>query len=1269
MQFIKDGPEVPDVLLQAHEEGRVVFFCGAGISYPAGLPSFKNLVDRIYEVVGTEKTEAEESAFRKGSYDGTLGLLEKRLPGGREKVIEALSNALEPKFRRKHAKRTHSALLTLATTRQADLHLVTTNFDRIFEKLTSKRKPRILTHAAPSLPVPKKSRWNSLVYLHGLLPKVLDDQELNRLVLTSDDFGLAYLTERWAARFISELFRNYSVCFVGYSINDPVLQYMMEAIAADRMLGESSPQPYAFGDYEAGNEDDKLREWKAKGVTPILYEVPPGDTRHTHLHETLNTWAEIYRDGITGKELLVASYAITQPSLSTKRDDFVGRMLWAISDPSGLPAKKFAEFDPTPSISWLDSFSDSRYFQDDLIRYGVSPDETLDKDLTFSLIDRPSPYTLSPRMKLTDYGSKYFEWDNVMTELGNWLTKHLDDPTLLLWLADHGGKLHPRLKRLIEFQLNRYEKLVSDGDTAAIDRIRKVSPRAIPREELLPMWRLFLADRIRASGHQLGVHGRTSRLKHDGLTSLLRFQLREVLAPMITLKRPFFLTDEVPDEDLGLRSQINWELVLSANHANSVLDRFKSSLDWPSVLPELLGDFQSLLHDALELKKELGEIDADARSDRSYWDLPSIYPHSQNRSHKDWVLLIELLRDAWIESDKINSSKAADTASAWFELPYPTFKRLALFAAGNSQNISAERWTTWLEFDDARWLWSIETRRETLRLLVLKGSELDKPSQERLEKLILAGPARTLDQEDFTDEQFQEEVSRKVWLRLAKLESSGIPLSDKTKERFQQISQANPEWIIAANEKDEFPYWTSGTGDPDFYEHHLISITPKKRAELVLWLRDTDEPDGLFKDDNWKDTCQTRFGHSALALTDLAKDSVWPVGRWRTALQVWSEGVFVERSWALLAPLVIEMPNDAFNELVGSVAWWFNKVSDGNERQSEQFLNLSSRIIHAPYEDVDDKIGGPVYTAINHSIGITTQGLLKCWFRRNPNDNDGLPQEIAPLLTELCNTKVGVFRHGRTILASRLIPLFRIDREWTELNLLPLFDWGINEAEAKSAWEGFLWSPHIYPALLIAIKSQFLDTANHYNNLGGHAEQYATFLTYTALNSIAGFLPADFCTALNVLPQEGLEKAAQALNQAIEEAGEQREKYWDNQVEPFWHVCWPKNTALRTKNLADNLACVCISAGNRFPQALNKIKHWLQPLDYPDSIVDRLHEAKLSALYPEEALRLLDAIIDEQPFAPKELENCLQSISQARPDLQQRPEYIRLEDYYRKNRM
>jgi hypothetical protein len=141
----------------------------------------------------------------------------------------------------------------------------------------------------------------------------MDDTALNRLVVTSGDFGLAYLTERWAARFVSELFRNYVVCFVGYSINDPVLRYMMDALAADRMLGEITPQAWALGDCEPGQEHRKTIEWEAKGVTPILYNVPAGSHDHSALHQTLHAWAETYRDGVQGKEAIVVKHALARP--------------------------------------------------------------------------------------------------------------------------------------------------------------------------------------------------------------------------------------------------------------------------------------------------------------------------------------------------------------------------------------------------------------------------------------------------------------------------------------------------------------------------------------------------------------------------------------------------------------------------------------------------------------------------------------------------------------------------------------------------------------------------------------------------------------------------------------------------------------------------------------------------------------------------------------------------------------------------------------------
>lgn len=124
-------------------------------------------------------------------------------------------------------------------TKDGRIRLITTNFGRLFEEVIATEPYPVNPFQAPLLSVPK-NRWDGLVYLHGLLSKDPTASELDRLVISSGDFGLAYLTERWAARFVSELFRNYTVCFVGYSIADPVLRYMMDALAADRLLAAAS---------------------------------------------------------------------------------------------------------------------------------------------------------------------------------------------------------------------------------------------------------------------------------------------------------------------------------------------------------------------------------------------------------------------------------------------------------------------------------------------------------------------------------------------------------------------------------------------------------------------------------------------------------------------------------------------------------------------------------------------------------------------------------------------------------------------------------------------------------------------------------------------------------------------------------------------------------------------------------------------------------------------------------------------------------------------
>lgn len=462
----------------------------------------------------------------------------------------------------------------------------------------------------------------------------------------------------------------------------------------------------------------------------------------------------------------------------------------------------------------------------------------------------------------------------------------------------------------------------------------------------------------------------------------------------------------------------------------------------------------------------------------------------------------------------------------------------------------------------------------------------------------------------------------------------------------------------------------SGTGDPDYEESRDVDIAPRKRCELVQWLTKPQPERRPFYEDTWRDVCRTRFFHSLYALCDLARDGVWPAGRWREALQAWSEEEMVLRSWRYAAPLVQTMPDTVIQEIAHGVTGWIDTVSKSINQHEEILLHLCRRVLALPLEPSTgmtrngEPIDQPITEAINHSVGHVTQALLNLWFKRNPNDNDQLPTEIEPFFTDLCDMRVDRFRHGRVLLGSRLITLFRVDRAWTEQYLLPLFSWS-NPVEAKAVWEGFLWSPRIYQPLLIALKSHFLESANHYSDLGKHRQQFAAFLTYAALESIEGCTLEEFRTAISALPQEGLEESAVALSQALEGAADQREDYWNNRIQPFWQNVWPKSRDLATSRIAESLTRLIIAARSEFPAALAAMQDWLQPIEHPYYVVHLLHESGLCIQFPADALHLLDSVITDQQWIPQEFGQCLNEIVKASPQLEQESSCRRLREYSR----
>lgn len=81
---------------------------------------------------------------------------------------------------------------------------------------------------------------------------------------------------------------------------------------------------------------------------------------------------------------------------------------------------------------------------------------------------------------------------------------------------------------------------------------------------------------------------------------------------------------------------------------------------------------------------------------------------------------------------------------------------------------------------------------------------------------------------------------------------------------------------------------------------------------------------------------------------------------------------------------------------------------------------------------------------------------------------------------------------------------------------------------------------------------------------------------------------------------------------------------------------------------------------------LSQQSDWLQPLEHPHYTVHLLQQSALCTRFPREALTLLDAIIADQPWPPRELEDCLSVIIQSWPEAQHDPRYQRLLEYQRR---
>ncbi|QBR37711.1 hypothetical protein ETW23_17920 [Leisingera sp. NJS201] len=101
-----------------------------------------------------------------------------------------------------------------------------------------------------------------VTYLHGRIQS--PDYPHHDYILSSADFGRAYLAEGWATKFVRAFLDQYTVVLVGYQAESPPVKYLLQGLNHDGL--RDTANLYAF---DRGRLEDIEVKWRDRGVTPI----------------------------------------------------------------------------------------------------------------------------------------------------------------------------------------------------------------------------------------------------------------------------------------------------------------------------------------------------------------------------------------------------------------------------------------------------------------------------------------------------------------------------------------------------------------------------------------------------------------------------------------------------------------------------------------------------------------------------------------------------------------------------------------------------------------------------------------------------------------------------------------------------------------------------------------------------------------------------------------------------------------------------------------
>ncbi len=1220
--LIPGGPDIPPAVFDALEDGRLVLFCGAGISVPA-LPDFRGLVKALYEALGEEATPEERIALKAGQLDRVLGLLEGRINEGelRREVnrILTLSPTADLSL--------HKAILTLSRTPEGVLRLLTTNFDNAFE---SAGCPEDEVDRAPRLPVPKPLAWQSLVHLHGRIHP--GRPERDDLVLTSADFGTAYLAEGWASRFVTELFRHFTVLFVGYSVDDPVMRYLTDALASERRSrGINFRTPYAFAAIQ-GREENRKRievQWRSKSVEAVFY-----DARHHHLklRKTLEAWADMHRFGLQSKRYIISKHAKDAPP-EGRIDEVARRVVWAISEPSGVAAAEFAAAEPVPPLRWLQVFDHPEFESLNLLSSAVRGTK-----ISVPLVENSfrSGWSL--------------ELSKPTARLVYWLCRHLKDRGLLEWVLKRGGVLHPEFRRAVRGHLGELDEKL---------------------EPLRSIWEILASDSFaRATSIQYNRIDEQD-LQSVPLSPLVRNEILCLLAPLPHMepkKRLDWIGRPIATEISGetIQGLMSVELKLAGgDQAKYFLDYvLAEAANRDEVLFAIADDLTSLLIQSMQWLTLLGLADHNRDPSNDY--IRSIASSIPARRLDSWARLIELARESFRVSAQRDQRLTEVIIGRWRGQDFPVFRRLLLYAATTIRTLAGPVGLDILLEDGAKTLWEFSTHHEVLRFLQQAGGSLNSQDFDRLMTVIKAGPPI----EHYPDAS-QDEYSREcqIWERMSALRRSGAMLAQ---EDLDWISRVQQKWQLedSAGSDEEYPISaTIHYGRSSDYSSDQADAFEDEELIRIL-LRDRDKRGGLL--DKWRQLIRRKPGRGARLLRQMAAQGEWPSRIWESFLFAFRDSKIARgRARTFVGYLLSTAPSSLFNEIPRAIAEWLCQASTQPilPECEATYRSIVDSLWPAAFRQ-PAMLQDPVDSAINHAAGILTEALLQRLGEPKPQMDDGIPSSLRSYFDAIISGETESYVLARVILATQLDFLYAADPEWARSNLIPRFDW-VKSREASALWAGYLSHPRMDPELFEELKAGLLQGLEHLESLGGKSTNVVRLLAFASLEFPTSLSKQENLFFLRSLGVEQLAKVGKVLEDILRGAGNQAGTLWNERVGPWFDRFWPRGRDKKGPQVGHSLALAAIAAGQAFPEAVAAVKNYLQPGHEVSGVLFALEKSEQPDRHPEVALSLLDALLPYNEshrfwFLRKKIEMVVERIREAGSTTDD-PRHRRIEEFLAKS--